>query len=145
MPVLLRAMSRGYVKDSVGKYMLDGLTNGFTLGVSRAALVGHMGRRYFRNYPPAFKFRNAITDALLARVGKHKTLRLGLWSKVKPALESVDDCALFPMGCVPKPHDPKVMRPTSDHTKSGWNAHTVMGVLGSPERSNSRLPGTGES
>ena len=63
MPVLLRAMSRGYVKDSVGKYMLDGLTNGFTLGVSRAALVGHMGRRYFRNYPPAFKFRNAITDA----------------------------------------------------------------------------------
>lgn len=130
MPVLLRAMSRGYVKDSVGKYVMEGFTSGFTLGVSRSAVAGVMGRRYFRNYPPAFKFRNAITDALIARVKKFKTLRLGLWSDVRPALEAVEDCALFPMGCVPKPHDLKVMRPTSDHTKSGWNSHTVMGVLG---------------
>ena len=33
------------------------------------------------------------------------------------------------MGAVPKPHQPEVMRPTSDHTKTGFNAATIMGIL----------------
>ena len=129
-PVLLRAMSRGYVKDHVGHYVLDGLINGFTLGVSKESVIGHMGRRVFRNYPPAFEHRNGITDALMARVAKGKTLDLGPYEATKTALESVDDLCVFPMGCVLKPHTTDQWRPTSDHSKTGWNAHTVMGILG---------------
>ena len=36
---------------------------------------------------------------------------------------------VFPMGGVPKPHEPSVIRPTSDHTKTGFNEHTVLGIL----------------
>ena len=127
VPCLKRAMSRGYVKDSVGEYMLDGLKNGFTLGVAQATVVGSMGRRYFKNYPTALENRNSITDAVVKRVGKSKTLSLGLWSAVKPALEAVQDCCIFPMGAVPKGDGG--FRPTSDHSRTGWNAFTVMGIL----------------
>ena len=34
------------------------------------------------------------------------------------------------MGAVPKPHAPTVMRPTSDHTRTGLNMATVLGILG---------------
>ena len=70
VPCLKRAMSRGYVKDSVGEYMLDGFKNGFTLGVAQATVVGSMGRRYFKNYPTALENRNSITDAVVKRVAR---------------------------------------------------------------------------
>ena len=34
------------------------------------------------------------------------------------------------MGAVPKPHHPEVMRPTSDHTRTGLNVATILGILG---------------
>ena len=40
------------------------------------------------------------------------------------------DFFVFPLGAVPKPHAPDVMRPTSDHTRTGFNAATVLGILG---------------
>ena len=107
---------------------MDGLTNGFTLGVPRGALKG---KRIFRNYPPAFDARDQVTDAIASRVAASKTLHLGPWALVERALyDCIDDFCCFPMGCVPKPHAPEEMRPTSDHSRTGWNAATVMDVLG---------------
>ena len=56
--------------------------------------------------------------------------KLGPWSVVRSALEELKIMYFcFPMGAVPKPHQPEVMRPTSDHTKTGFNAATIMGIL----------------
>ena len=38
LPVLRRAQSRGYVKDVETDYVVDGLINGFTLGVDINAM-----------------------------------------------------------------------------------------------------------
>ena len=128
MTILRRAMSRGYVKDVYGKFVEDGLTNGFTLGVDRSRLHG---RRVFRNYKSAYEDVPSLTSSILERVSKGKTLALGAWDAVKAELDLLfADYYVFPMGSVPKPHQPEVRRATSDHTKTGFNAATVMGILG---------------
>ena len=127
VPVLQRAMSRGYVRDIFGNYVLQGLRYGFNLGVERGAL---RGRRKFKNYKSAYDGHTAVSAAIQSRVDNGKTLRIGPWSVVKDALGNMfRDYFVFPMGAVPKPHQPEVMRPTSDHTKTGFNAATVMGIL----------------
>ena len=58
-------------------------------------------------------------------------MHLGLWSVVFSQLkEFFGDIFVFPMGAVPKPHDPSVYRPTSDHSRTGLNAATILGILG---------------
>ena len=52
VPLLRRAMSRGFVSDIYGEYVLKGFTQGFDLGVQFEAL---RGQRVFRNYPAAFR------------------------------------------------------------------------------------------
>ena len=80
--------------------------------------------------------RDAITGAVQKRVLKHKTIHLGRWDSVKSELfEAFPDLAVFPMGAVLKPNQavapnvPLEYRPTSDHTRTGFNAATVMGIL----------------
>lgn len=127
-PLVKRAMSRGYVKDWHGRYVLDGFTHGFDLGARRELLHG---TRVFNNYPTALAARDSISDAIESRVDRHKSASLGQWVDVKDALASqFGDYYIFPMGAVPKPHDPTVMRPTSDHTRTGFNVATVLGILG---------------
>jgi len=127
VPILQRAMSRGYVRDVFGNFVLEGLKNGFALGVLPGSL---RGRRKFRNYPPAYQARESVTAAINARVAAKKTLRIGKWGDVKDAFNLYfTDWFIFPMGAVAKPHQPSVMRPTSDHTRTGFNAATVMGIL----------------
>ena len=127
VPVLQRAMSRGYVQDIFGNYVLQGLRYGFNLGVALGVLHG---RRKFKNYKTAYDGHAAVSEAIQGRVDKGKTLRVGPWSAVKDSLANMfSDYFVFPMGAVPKPHQPEVMRPTSDHTKTGFNAATVMGIL----------------
>ena len=127
-PILKRAMSRGYVHDHVGQYVLNGFIHGFDLGVDRSQLHG---TRVFRNYPSAVVNRGSVSAAVLSRVSRHKSLRLGLWSDVRESLASFfGDFYVFPLGAVPKPHAPTVFRPTSDHTRTGLNAATILGILG---------------
>ena len=49
----------------------------------------------------------------------------------------MDALAVFPMGAVLKPDQPDdtppellEWRPTDDHTRTGFKAHTVLGILG---------------
>ena len=127
-PILRRAMSRGYVRDHIGEYVLDGFRNGFDLGVVREQLHG---TRVFRNYPSAVANRASVSEAVSSRVCRHKSVRLGLWSDVAESLKGFfGDYYVFPMGAVPKPHALTVYRPTSDHTRTGVNAATILGLLG---------------
>jgi hypothetical protein len=127
MTCLRRAVSRGYVKDVHAEFVEDGLTNGFSIGLARASLKG---RRVFKNYPSAYVAVDSVTDAIRARVAAARTCCLGVWSDVKVELDELhDDYFVFPMGAVPKPHQPEVMRPTSDHTRTGLNAQTVVSLL----------------
>ena len=128
VPILLRAMSRGYVKDCYGNFVLHGLRHGFDIGAQRELLKG---KRVFKNYSSAYDGKASVSAAILGRLEANKTLCLGRMQDVIPALNLYSDAYyFFPLGAVPKPHEPEVMRPVSDHTKTGFNAHTVMGILG---------------
>ena len=128
IPLLKRAQSRGYVKDWDADYVLEGFTSGFDLGVQRDLLHG---TRVFSNYPAAISARDSVSAAVSSRISRHKTLTLGPWSEVQSWLKSeFGEFYVFPMGAVPKPHQPEVMRPTSDHTRTGLNAATILGILG---------------
>jgi hypothetical protein len=137
LPVLRRAQSRGYVRDAEADYVVSGLQKGFTLGVDLDAM-GRQGKRIFRNYPTAYKAHSSVSKAVLARVAQNKTLNLG---SAKVALaelsEELEALVVFPMGAVPKPNQPDSIpldeleyRPTDDHTRTGLNAHTILGILG---------------
>lgn len=129
VPLIRRAMSRGYVRDEHGEHVIRGLRHGFTLGVDRAQFE-RAGKRVFRNYPSAYQAKVSLSSAIDSRVARGKTLKLGNWSVVKPALDSLNiSYFVFPMGAVPKPHQPEVMRPTSDHTRTGLNALINLGIL----------------
>lgn len=129
VPICRRAMSRGYVQDRHGEYVLNGFIHGFDLGVVRESL---RGRRVFRNYPTAVAARASVSKAVRSRLNRNKSIRLGLWADVSNLLGDLfgADYFVFPMGAVPKPHAPTVMRPTSDHTRTGLNMATVLGILG---------------
>ena len=98
LPVLRRAQSRGYVRDSDADYVVDGLVNGFTLGLDVGAMSSR-GKRVFRNYPSAYGAHGSVTSAVTRRVSQQKTLDLG---PAKGALgdlfNSLDALAVFPMG-----------------------------------------------
>ena len=136
-PVLRRAQSRGYVKDYEAEYVVNGLMNGFTLGLDVSAMK-RMGKRAFRNYPTAYAAHASVTAAVTRRVHRHKTVNLGPASEALQELWSeLDALAVFPMGAVLKPNQPDgtppellEWRPTDDHTRTGFNAHTVLGILG---------------
>jgi len=88
------------------------------------------GRRVFRNYKSAYVGGESVSAAVNARVAAGKTLKIGKWGEVVPELNrTAENYFVFPMGGVPKPHEPTVIRPTSDHTKTGFNEHTVLGIL----------------
>ena len=88
------------------------------------------GRRVFQNYPSAYAASESVSAAVYARVAAAKTLHLGPWAEVEAALnELFKDYFVFPMGAVPKPHDPTVARPTSDHTRTGFNALVLLWLL----------------
>ena len=98
--------------------------------------AGH-GRRVFSNYPSAEAGRDSVTDAIQARVAKGKTLELGAWDQVKGDLDAhnISDYFVFPMGAVSKPHQPWILRPTSDRAAKsrgsgpfGWRCEGFAGL-----------------
>jgi len=68
------------------------------------------GKRKFRNYPSSLGAYDAVSSAINARVQKSKTIVLGAWDDVKDEFDSYyTDSFIFPMGGVPKPHQPEVV------------------------------------
>lgn len=137
LPVLRRAQSRGYVRDCDAEYVVDGLVNGFTLGLDIAAMR-RRGKRVFRNYPTAYNAKDSVTEAVQRRLDQQKTLDLGPATDALGELfEHFDALAVFPMGAVLKPNQPDdtppeelVWRPTDDHSRTWFNFFTVLGILG---------------
>ena len=129
MSSLHAAWNKGYVSTGVYEYVSDGLRNGFTLG-AQSALLEAQGQQIFRNYKSAYDNRGSISDAVYDRVKKQRSLRIGSWSECYPYLRQLfSSFKSFSLGGVPKPHDPDVIRPVSDHTKSGFNLCTILGIL----------------
>ena len=127
--MLRRAVFRGFVRQDHAAFVEDGLLRGFSLGISPSSLASS-GKRVFRNYPSSLLARVAVTSAISSRLAHYKSLKLGAWSSVRAVLDARGlNYFVFPMGATPKPHEPTVMRPTSDHTRSGLNALTVLGLM----------------
>ena len=126
--ILRRAMSRGYVRDHFGNYIAHGLWHGFDLGFVQGSLPGI---RAFRNYKSSLEHREETSAMIYGRVEANRTIVLGAWKDVKAELQALGrDACVFPMGAVPKPQDPSTFRATDDHTRTGFNAHTILGILG---------------
>ena len=110
--------------------MHEGLRYGFCAGFNHLQMSGH---RWFRNYPSVEEAgaREAVADATQKRVAAGKTLDLGVWGP--PAAAAIRSffraSAIFPMGCVDKPLEPGVKRPTDDHTRTGFNAASDLSFL----------------
>lgn len=123
VPLVQRAVARGFVSAEKGRYVLHGLRWGFDLGVDVESLKGG---RWFTNYKSALEARSAVTEAVAKRVRSFKTVALCPFDRSRKAEMPVKDYRVFPMGAVPKPPPaaPGEVRPVSDHTKSGLKAAT---------------------
>ena len=127
MPIMMRAVARGYVRQEHADFVADGLRFGFGLGVDVSKL---RGRRLFRNYPTAVEARAAVSKATRARVEQGKTLRLFPFrAEDRAVLDRWPSWRIFPMGAVPKPMEPGAMRPFSDHTATGMKDATDLALL----------------
>ena len=128
LPVMWRAVARGFVSHEHATFVAKGLRHGFDAGVQRSKLKG---RRVFKNYKSAVDAMDKVATATQKRIETGKTLMLGDWVTAKEELfNDVEDFIIFPLGAVPKPLEPDEVRPASDHTKTGLNAVTDMTLLG---------------
>ena len=117
MPILWRAVQRGWVAHDDAVFVADGLRHGFTAGVQRVELHG---QRVFKNYKSAVVAMEQVGRATQARLDSGKSICLGEWSRVNSRLrEEVKEFYIFPLGAVPKPLEPTEVRPASDHTRTG--------------------------
>ena len=114
-PVIVR---EGLVTWSEVDYVLNGIKNGFDLGVDESRL---RGKRVFRNYKSAYEKKDLVTEALRKRVQKGKTIKLGDFHGDIADLPG-DAGLVVPNGSVAKKLEPDAVRPFSDHTKTGFNA-----------------------
>ena len=122
VPLLQKAVRADTI--SPGRYdrMMNLLRFGADLFIDQEYLATHLPKRtYRRNYPTAYENAEAVTAAISARVSSGRTLKLGLFSRKEFAQLPVDQAIIFPLGAVPKPHDPTEYRPFGDHTKSRLN------------------------
>ena len=104
MPIMMRAVARGYVRQEHADFVANGLRFGFDLGVDVSKL---RGRRLFRNYPTALEARAAVTKATRARVEQGKSLQLFPFrAEDRTMLDRWPSWRIFPMGAVPKPLEP---------------------------------------
>ena len=127
LPVMWKAVARGYVKHEHAVFVAHGLRHGFEAGIQRDQLHG---QRVFKNYKTAVDAMEQVARATQGRVDTGKTLVLGDWGNLRDTLrETVKDFYLFPLGAVPKPLEPTEVRPASDHTKTGLNDATDMTFL----------------
>lgn len=126
IPLMQRAVVRGFVPLAAAQFVYAGLRWGFRAGVDVTLL---RGTRRYKNYPSAYEGRAGVTKGMRARVEAHKTVCLGRFDpdSFRDDLSRYSPCwRVFPLGAVAKPLEPDVMRPISDHTRSGLNEATNM-------------------
>ena len=121
LPIMMRAVARGYVRQEHAEFVADGLRWGFDLGVDVSKM---RGKRLYKNYPTALVARDAVTRAVRKRVETFKTYKLFKFKEEDRHLLPWPDWRVFPMGAVAKPMEPGEMRPYSDHTKTGMKSAT---------------------
>ena len=126
MPMLWRAVSRGFVTHSNAEFVSNGLWHGFDCGLDVSLLKG---RRRFKNYKSALEARAKVSKATRVRVHKEKTFKLCQVDDDYSVANLKDiipfeDWRVFPIAAVPKPLEKDEVRPVSDHTKSGLKAAT---------------------
>ena len=132
IPRLWRATSLGFILPEVARYVAEALRWGFDLGSQRDPL--RRGGRRFANYDTALnpEAMPQVIKAIGKRLRDQKSISLGAFdSKVWGHLKEVFvDVFIFPLGAREKPLEPGVLRLIDDHTRTGFNAATVMGLLG---------------
>ena len=123
VPLLQKAVrTQAVTPDRYGR-MMNTLRFGADLFIDREALRATLPARVFRrNYPTAYDNRAAVHKAITARVVSGRSFKIGLFKFGDFAQLPVDQAVIFPLGAVPKPHDPTEYRPFGDHTKSGLNS-----------------------
>ena len=126
VPLMMRAVARGYVSHAKAAFVERGLREGFDLGIDVSRMHG---RRRYRNYPSAYEARAAVTRATAKRVAQLKTMRLCQFEPGDRHLIPFKVWRIFPMGAVPKALEPGEYRPFSDHTRTGLRDATVMDGL----------------
>ena len=128
VPTMWEAVARGFVSHEHASFIADGLLHGFTAGIDVSLLKGH---RWFRNYESALNQREAVIKGTMSRVEVGKTHVLARWSEsIGRSLRSMFSAtAIFPLGAVPKWPEWWKYRQTDDHTRTGVNAATTLGIL----------------
>lgn len=122
VPLLQKAVRSDTITPDRYRLMMDQLRFGTDLFIDRGYLLDHLPPRVFRrNYPSAYDNKAAVTDAIANRVALGRTLKLGVFSVKEFRDLPVPQAIIFPLGAVPKPHDPTEYRPFGDHTKSRLN------------------------
>jgi hypothetical protein len=120
-PLLDRAVGRGFVRRDHADFVVDGLTRGFDCGIDTSMLTGG---KFYANYPTATEARPAVSKAIRGRLRDSKSYELFTWDRSQRSRLPWAAWRVFSMGAVAKPMEPGVMRPFSDHTRSGLNAAT---------------------
>lgn len=121
IPLLWRAVARGFVSHSHASFVHRGLRWGFDLGFSPAKFPG---KRFFNNYSSALEASSAVSSSLHARLEARKSYSLFPLDSgsVRASLSSfLPAWCVFPLGAVPKPSEPGAFRPISDHSRTGFN------------------------
>ena len=128
IPCMWRAVALGYVRHDHAKFVYDGCTYGFKCGIDTSRMVGH---RWFKNYRSAIEARDSVTRSTMKRVEAGKTILLGDWNQnlASRTRSYFSSTAIFAMGAVQKALEVNEWRATSDHTRSGLNAATVLDFL----------------
>ena len=132
IPLMKHAVATGYVKQSDAEFVFNGLTHGFRGGIQKHLLKG---RQFVgKNYKSAVDARPRITKAIMKRVAAKKTLPLGAFNRASVAVlrSTFEEFLKFSMSGVAKKLNGVVLdeiRPASDHTKSGLNEATILGIL----------------
>lgn len=122
VPLLQKAVRAGTISSDRYRRMMDQLRFGADLFIDREYLLSHLPPRvYRRNYPTAYENKEAVSKAIKARVDSGRTLKLGSFKASEFKDLPTTQAIIFPLGAVPKPHDPTEYRPFGDHTKSRLN------------------------
>jgi hypothetical protein len=74
VPIMQRAVVRGFVPLASAQFVARGLWHGFLCGVDVSQM---RGRRVFRNYPTSYAAADKVTEAVSKRVAAFKTMCLG--------------------------------------------------------------------
>ena len=121
IPILYRAVHRGFVSQIQAHFVHQGLRWGFDLGFSPDKLPG---RRFFKNYRSALDAEQAVSKNIFGRLENKKSYPLFPFDPAtfRGDLSSfLSSWCVFPLGAVPKPNEPGSYRPISDHSRTGFN------------------------